>query len=289
MLRLVNSLLDFSRIEAGRLSSRFEPTDLAVLTAGLAGAFQSLVESAGLALVVDCPPLPQLVCVDRSHWEKIVSNLLSNAFKFTFEGSIAVRLRAREGQVELSVADTGTGIPQEDLPKIFERFHRVEGARGRSFEGTGIGLALVSELARAHGGRVRVESALGKGSTFVVSIPFGADHLPTEAVARESDAGPEPAASPVLLEAAQWTRSAQPARPADQAPRVAESAAGTADRVLVADDNADMREYIVRLLGAHWNVEVVGDGRAALTSAMARPPSLVLSDVMMPHMDGSRC
>ncbi len=287
MLRLVSSLLDFSRIEAGRLSSHFEPTDLAVLTAGLAGSFQSLVESAGMSLVVDCPSLPEPVYVDRSHWEKIVSNLVSNAFKFTFDGQIAVRLRAREGRVELSVSDTGTGIPPAELPKIFERFHRVEGARGRSFEGTGIGLALVSELAKAHGGEVHVESSVGRGSTFVVSIPMGADHLPKESLVRDTDDRQSPAAvSPMLLEAGQWVQPAQSARAVEHPSRSPERAAATADRILVADDNADMREYIVGLLGAHWDVEVVGDGRAALASALAHPPSLVLSDMMMPHMDG---
>src|SRR4029077_5940415 len=146
LLRLVNSLLDFSRLEAGRLPSSFEPTDLAVLTAGLGGSFQSLVASAGLKLVLECPALDQPVFVDRSHWEKIVLNLVSNAFKFTFDGETAVRLPARGNHVELSVSDTGVGIPADELPRIFERFHRVEGARGRSFEGTGIGLALVTDL-----------------------------------------------------------------------------------------------------------------------------------------------
>ncbi len=189
LLRLVNSLLDFSRIEAGRLQSSFEPTDLPVLTAGLAGSFQSLVESAGMKLVVDCPPLLEPVYVDRSHWEKIVLNLVSNAFKFTFEGEIAIRLRERDGRVELSVRDTGTGIPANALSKVFDRFHRIEGARSRSFEGTGIGLALVSELVKAHGGTVRAESIVGRGSTFVVSIRLGSDHLPKERIASSNNAG----------------------------------------------------------------------------------------------------
>ncbi|MGH8106552.1 MAG: GAF domain-containing sensor histidine kinase, partial [Arenimonas sp.] len=146
LLRLVNNLLDFSRIEAGREKSLFEPTDLSMLTAGLAGSFQSLVESVGIKLIVDCQPLPEPVFVDRSHWEKIVLNLISNAFKFTFTGEIAIRLFASGNDINLTVSDTGSGIPADELPKIFDRFHRVEGAQGRSFEGTGIGLALVQEL-----------------------------------------------------------------------------------------------------------------------------------------------
>ena len=143
LLRLVNSLLEFTRAEAGRFQVSFEPVDLAVLTAGLAGSFQSLLEDAGLRLIVDCAPLPEPIYVDRSHWEKVVLNLISNAFKFTFEGQIGVVLRWQEDRVELRISDTGTGIPEPELSRIFERFHRVEGARGRSFEGTGIGLALV--------------------------------------------------------------------------------------------------------------------------------------------------
>ena len=137
LLKLVNTLLDFSRIEAGRARASYEPTDLAALTAELASNFRSACEKAGLRLVVDCPPLPEPVFVDRDMWEKVVLNLVSNAFKFTLEGEIVVRLGPVGGAAELAVRDTGTGIPAEELPRIFERFHRVEGARGRTHEGTG--------------------------------------------------------------------------------------------------------------------------------------------------------
>jgi PAS domain S-box-containing protein len=281
LLRLVNSLLDFSRLEAGRLRARFEPTDLAVVTAGLAGSFQSLVESAGLTLVVDCPRLRQAVHVDRSQWEKVVSNLLSNAFKYTLEGEIAVRLRERDDHVELLVSDTGIGIPEHELPRVFERFHRVEGAHGRSFEGTGIGLALVQEVVHLHGGSVRVDSVLGRGSTFTVSIPLGSAHLPQDQIASPRDAagaGSGGDATPLLLEASQWLPATAPA--AVDAPPTAR------ERILVVDDNADMRSYIASLLRPHWTVETVADGEAALASVKAAAPNLVLSDVMMPRMDG---
>ena len=294
LLRLVNNLLDFSRVEAGRLQSRFEPTDLPVLTAGLAGSFQSLIESAGLKLRVDCPPLPEPVYVDRSQWEKVVLNLISNAFKFTFEGEIAVRLHAVDGHIELSVKDTGTGIPAEELPKVFDRFHRVEGAQGRSFEGTGIGLALVQELVKQHGGSVRVESVVGLGSTFVVAIPRGRDHLPKDRVSSGSGLAAEVTGpAPFLLEATQWgiggsVTPTNAGSAGDQAFVAAKAPSiHTPDaRVLVADDNADMREYLIRLLASRWTVEAVGDGQAALESALQRPPDLILSDVMMPRMDG---
>ncbi len=278
LLRLVNTLLDFSRAEAGREQRAFQPVDLALLTAGLAGSFQSLVEGAGLRLLVDCPSLPDAVYVDRSHWEKIVLNLISNAFKFTFEGEISVRLSWHGDHVELDIRDTGTGIPAAELPRIFERFQRVEGARGRSFEGTGIGLALVQELVQLHGGSVSVSSVEGQGTAFVVSIPTGSQHLPQDRIVQARGHDPDAATlESYLLEADSW-------EPASAATPVLESSAQT--MILVADDNADMRKYLVRLLEPHWSVETVADGEAALAYARSRAPDLILSDVMMPIMDG---
>jgi len=294
LLRLVNSLLDFARIEAGRLQLSFVATDLSGLTADLASSFRSLIERAGLALVVDCPPLPEPVYVDPSQWEKIVLNLLSNAFKFTFTGSIAVQLRSHGDHVELTVRDTGSGIPAGEQPRVFERFHRVEGAKGRSFEGTGIGLSLVQELVKLHGGSVHVSSVAGTGSTFAVSLPTGSAHLPAEQLGDHAATPAVTGVAPYLLEASQWIASSQgswnapevhmaeallPIDP-QQAPRRQRA------RVLVVDDNADMREYLARLLSTRWRVDALGDGAAALAAARTEPPDLVLSDVMMPGLDG---
>jgi len=297
LLRLVNSLLDFSRIEAGSLVASYAATDLGAFTAGLVGAFQSLFEEAGLELVIECPPLPEPVYVDRAHWEKVVMNLVQNAFKFTFEGTVTVRQRWLGDRVELSVSDTGTGIPEAELPRVFERFHRVTGARGRSFEGSGIGLALVHELARLHGGDVRVESEVGRGTTFFVVIPAGTAHLPADRLTTESAFAAEvlDVASGHVLEAKQWTRSIEPsisgptpseATTVESVEQRSPSTSRARERVLVADDNADMREYLQRLLAPHWETQTVADGRAALDAALAAPPDLVLSDVMMPELDG---
>jgi signal transduction histidine kinase len=163
LLRLVNALLDFSRIEAGRVRAVYQPTDLAAFTAELASVFRAAIERAGLRLAVDCPSLSEPVFVDREMWEKVVLNLLSNAFKFTFEGEIAVTLRRAGRAVELIVRDTGTGVPAAEMPRLFERFHRVENARGRTHEGSGIGLALVQELVKLHGGCITAESVVGTG------------------------------------------------------------------------------------------------------------------------------
>ena len=184
--KLVNALLDFSRVEAGRVAAVYQPTDLASLTHDLASSFQATCEKAGLALTIDTPPMPEATFVDRDMWEKIVLNLVSNAFKFTFEGEIRVEVRAHEGSAVLRIIDSGTGIPAAQLPLIFDRFHRVEGASGRTHEGTGIGLALVRELVKLHGGTVIAESVLGRGTTFTVQIPFGSAHLSPDRVQGKS-------------------------------------------------------------------------------------------------------
>lgn len=292
LLRLVNTLLDFSRSEAGRLRAVYQPTDLAALTADLASGFRSAIERAGLTLRVDCPPLAEPVYVDHTMWEKIVLNLLSNAFKFTFTGSIEVALNAVGETVELTVRDTGIGIAEAELPRLFERFHRVEGARGRTFEGSGIGLALVQELVRLHGGSVQVTSTIGSGTIFTVALPLGTAHLPAAHISQQ------PAAATVQTNAAAFVEEALRWLPADEL--VAEAAsehsssvevvtpapAAHGPRILLADDNADMRAYVQRLLADKYVVETVADGQAALEAVRAHPPELVLSDVMMPRLDG---
>ncbi|GEP44663.1 ATP-binding protein [Brevifollis gellanilyticus] len=290
LLRLVNTLLDFSRIEAGRIQAVYEPVDLAALTTELASGFRSAIEGAGLQLVVQCPPLPQLVHVDVEMWEKIVLNLLSNAFKFTFEGEIIIALRWRGDAVELVVTDTGSGIPAAELPHIFERFHRVRGTRSRTHEGTGIGLALVEELARLHGGSVSVVSQEGRGSVFTVTIRAGTAHLPADRLGapRTLDSTATRVGS-FVAEARRWHDGGGLADEADREAkdiRPAKADASQPTRILLADDNADMREYVTRLLAPHYDVTVVADGQAALEAARSQPPDLVLTDVMMPRLDG---
>jgi PAS domain S-box-containing protein len=297
MLKLVNALLDFSRIEAGRAQATFQPIDLAIFTAELASNFQSAIEKAGLHLVVHCPSLPQQVYVDADMWEKVVLNLISNAFKFTFEGEIAIAAKpSSDGRcAEVTVRDTGSGIPPEELSHLFERFHRVEGARGRSIEGSGIGLALVQELIKLHGGTIRVTSEVGQGSAFTVAIPFGVGHLPADRIGRGramATANVRPQA--YVEEALGWFCDGGTAAPAPPPPPASNeigdvsAIAGTEGQlVLVADDNADMRNYVERLLRASgYRVEAVTDGKKALAAARRLKPDLILSDVMMPELDG---
>jgi signal transduction histidine kinase/DNA-binding response OmpR family regulator len=299
LLRLVNTLLDFSRIEAGRVQATYEPLDLAETTADLVSVFRSATERAGLRLVVDCPPLGEPVYLDRGMWEKVVLNLLSNAFKFTLEGEIEVRLERLAGarEVRVVVRDTGIGIPAPELPHLFERFHRVEGASGRTHEGSGIGLALMHELVKLHGGAVAVASELGRGSTFTVTLQLGTDHLPADRIARRATgtaaaagATSGGAASAVVEEALRWLP--EEAKPApmlaldDLLSMEGPAAPRGSEVILLADDNADMRGYIRRLLAPRWHVETVSNGQEALAAARVRRPDLVISDIMMPAMDG---
>jgi signal transduction histidine kinase/FixJ family two-component response regulator len=295
LLRLVNMLLDFSRIEAGRLQASYEPVDFAGFTAELASEFRAATERAGLRLTVDCPPLAEPVWIDRDMWEKIVLNLVSNAFKFTLDGGITVRVSQRDGRAVLSVEDTGIGIPARELPQVFDRFHRIEGARGRTHEGTGIGLALVQELTKLHGGSVEVESTLGTGSTFAVTVPLGTGHLPADRLRAERTlVSTATGAQPYIEEALRWLPGGSPANAAPVGieetllPERPTAASAGAERatVLLVDDNVDMREYVRRLLAPHYDVRTADDGIAALEAMRTQPPDLVLSDVMMPRLDG---
>ncbi|MFJ9003723.1 SpoIIE family protein phosphatase [Streptomyces canus] len=312
LLKQVNTLLDVARAEAGQTRPALEPVDLAGATAELAGVFRSAFEAAGLTLEVDCPSLPRPVPLDREMWEKIILNLLSNALKFTFTGGAQVQVAAAGDRARLTVTDTGTGIPVDELPRLFERFHRVRGARSRSHEGSGLGLVLVKDLVEAHGGTVGVDSRLGQGTTLTVDLPFATAQRPRPAppaagagspgeIPREGGGGRPGRTAAYVDEALGWLA-------ADPVPAAATSAARTPHapathdalhgpsphesdrphraRLLVVDDNADMRAYLTQLLQPDYDVLLAADGRAALEMALAQPVELVLSDVMMPRMDG---
>ena len=300
--KLVNALLDFSRIEAGRMQASYEPVDIAQVTAELASVFRSAIDRAGLAFDVDCPPLPEPVYLDRGMWEKVVLNLLSNALKFTFDGSIRIAVHAEGGQAVVTVADTGIGVPQQEMPRLFERFHRIENARSRSNEGSGIGLALVQELVQLHGGTITASSTEGEGTAFTIRLPCGHVHLPAGALVPAGHATTVTAtADPFVQEALRWLPGAMqdgddgpgtrpvheeitPGSDTDASPQ---SGRALPARVLVADDNADMREYLARLLRtAGYQVTTVTDGQAALDAVRSDTPDLVISDVMMPRLDG---
>jgi len=295
LLKLVNTLLDFSRMEAGRAQTSYQPTDLASFTSEIASAFDSAMKNAGLCFSVECLPIADPVYVDRDMWEKIVLNLLSNAYKFTFEGDVALTLKSLDGAVELQVRDTGVGIPEEHREHVFERFHRIESTRVRTYEGTGIGLALVQELVKLHGGGVRVESAVGAGSTFTVTIPSGTDHLPAERIqAAQTFASTTIRAESYVEELKQWlgiepglaVDAAMLPKQATLAPSLEPPPSGKRELIVLADDNADMRHYLTRLLSKRYEVHAAADGLQALEVTRKLRPVLVLADVMMPELDG---
>nr|WP_107910840.1 SpoIIE family protein phosphatase [Streptomyces chartreusis] len=308
LLKQVNTLLDVAKAGAGQIRPTLEPVDLAGATAELAGVFRSAFEAAGLTLDVDCPPLRNPVSLDREMWEKIILNLLSNALKFTFTGGVRVQVASAGDRARLTVTDTGTGIPASELPRLFERFYRVRGARSRSHEGSGLGLVLVKDLVEAHDGIVGVDSLLGQGTTVTVDLPFADARRPrpappatgTASSGETSRKGARPGRAAAYVDEALGWLTPDPATPA--APTPTPQAPATHDvshdssphetdrphrpRLLVVDDNADMRAYLTQLLQPDYDVLPAADGRAALEMALAEPVELVLSDVMMPRMDG---
>ncbi|MGQ0744158.1 MAG: SpoIIE family protein phosphatase [Acidimicrobiales bacterium] len=281
LLGLVNSLLDFSRLASGGTHATFRPTQLAEVTSDIAAMFRSAIHAAGLELVVDCPPLATPVYVDPAMWETVVVNLMSNALKFTLSGSITVALSAVDDRIELEVSDTGEGIAANEIPRLFNRFHRVEGVAARTAEGSGIGLATVSELVKLHGGDVGVTSIAGQGSTFTVSMPLGSAHLPGDQVREDSVPMELSRAEAASSDARSW--GADPIR----APvRSGSEPLPGRSRILVADDNVDMRAYLRRLLAEDYEVVVVNTGDEALRVVGDDPPDLVVTDVMMPGLSG---
>lgn len=288
MQKLVNTLLDFSRIEAGRVEGSFSKVDICTFTQDLASTFRSAIEKAGLQLEFVCDRIQTEVYIDTEMWEKIVLNLMSNAFKYTKQGSVTVSLQEQNGQVQLSVSDTGVGIPPDQLEKVFERFHRVENTSGRSLEGTGIGLAMVKELVRIHHGSISVSSELGKGTTFTVSIPAGKDHLPHDKISNNVLAAASMQSVAFVEEAKKWLPgTASEATPHNAEPIAGTHAfSGTRYTVLLADDNTDMREYVERLLAPQFHVVTAVNGEEAFEKCLQHRPNLLLSDVMMPVLDG---
>ena len=285
--RLIEQLLDLSKLRSGRMALRVRPMNVVAFVRTVTISFASLAERKGIRLAFSGPDEGVRVYADRDKLEKIVSNLLSNALKFTPEGgevTVAVqpvRPAAGRGLVEISVADTGVGIAAEHLERIFERFYQVDDTITRSQGGTGIGLALAKELVELHGGEIWAESQAGKGARFFVRLPLGKAHLEPHEVAEEE---------PVLRAAEEMTpdtgadgengRNGRNGRDGVAAPRK------EAPRVLVVEDNADVRGYIRSHLASRYAVLEAEDGPAGLELAVAEMPDLVISDVMMPGLDG---
>ncbi len=310
LLRLINQLLDAAKLEDGAMSLHPRPGDLAPFVCDVGEAFAGLAERRGVAFRVEGTDAPLEAAFDADAVEKVLANLLSNAFKFTPSGGV-VELRLeraeRDGRALAAVAvrDSGPGIPDEAQAHVFERFYRVDEAGG---VGTGIGLALAKELAELHGGTVEVESAVGFGSVFTLLLPLEVADAATPVQRAAPESRTEARAAAEMLEPEIGSSRPAPGPAPDlltlrvqgdglgfDADLVAvaeeeahEAAEAEADRplVLVADDHAEIRAYVGRHLRGRYRVVEAADGREALQKAREHPPDLVLSDVMMPGMDG---
>jgi signal transduction histidine kinase len=289
MQKLVNTLLEFSRLEAGRVEGRFSRVDIRTFTEDLASLFRSAIEKAGMQLIINKGDVHDAVYVDIDMWERIILNLISNAFKYSKEGTISLNIQQKDKDVYVSVCDTGVGIPEDQLDKIFNRFHRIENTEGRSQEGTGIGLAMVRELVKLHHGTIHVTSKPGKGSTFTVKIPVGKEHLPADKIQDTPAEFPLYKHSAAFVqEALKWMPEERKQISVNEDAHAGNMVAGKIPeyKVLLADDNADMQDYLYRLLSDQFTVITASDGEEAFNKALEGKPDLLLSDIMMPKLDG---
>lgn len=277
--RLVDGLPDVARGEAGQLVNDPQPTDLPELTEATVAMFRSAAERAGLELTVNAAHFPGVVAVDRELWLKILFNLLSNALKFTEAGRVVVELRYDSGAAELRVADTGVGIPSEDLSRIFDRFHQSSSGPLRGDSGTGIGLALVAEVVKAVGGTVRAESTPGLGTAFTVRVPAP---MTDEAVAEPKVAGALPTQSEIDR---LFASVAQPSVESASQASVPDPELSGRSSILLVEDNADLRAFVARLLRDEgWSVTARADAESA--QEVVADHDLLLCDVMLPGIDG---
>ena len=307
LLRLINQLLDVAKVESGKVQAEFGEEDVAALVRTVVGDVEEATRAKGIEMEVISPPDPVRLYVDREKLDQLLLNLLSNAFKFTDAGGrIAVSVIERDDSTQVSVRDTGVGIEESKLHTIFDRFTQADSSETRQYAGTGIGLSLVHSYVGLHGGTIDVQSELGRGSTFTVSLPRGKAHLPAEQV---RDTPKAPAAiglkPPQLLDFQvnlEVGLETEPAAHGSRAPNRGEEGGaedpdwlptpigsdnGEKPRVLVVDDNSDMRRYLLSLLRNEYEVKTAGNGADGLLMTKEWDPDLVVSDVMMPLMSGS--
>ncbi len=279
LLKLINDLLELVRLEEGKGGLDLKPVDLATFVPGLAESVRHLARSKGLALEVQGSAAPLVVRADPSRLEKVVLNLLMNAIKFTpAPGRVAVRWAAQGQEALVVVEDTGIGIPTEDLPHIFDRFRQVDESSTRRYHGVGIGLALVREIVEEHGGRLDVESRVGRGTTLRIHLPLAEGVEAPEAALPAGDGAPDPIA--------EVHRAAERFLLQDQGPEAPVETGEGPFTVLVVEDEPDLRRFLVATLSAEHRVIQAADGPTGLRLLRERRPQLALLDLMLPGIDG---
>lgn len=300
LLRLVNQLLDISRLEAGKMKLAAGPENIVALTRQLTMAFESLASVRDIEIDFIAPDQLDTIFIDREKYEKIIINLISNAIKFTEDGgNITVQLSVNSDHAAstklttdncllITVKDSGSGIPPEHLPHIFDRFYQANETHVQDAQGSGIGLALTKELVELHHGTISVESEAGIGTTFTISLPLGKAHLAPEQISDVEDAGVR-AKHPledIETHVEEFARDASSLRHRSLNPPLPEEADTQSPIVLLVEDNPDMRAYIREILADTYDVAEAANGRAGFEKAAEVIPDIIISDVMMPEMDG---
>lgn len=288
LLQLINQLLDLSKLEAGALKLNLQPHDVISFLKGVLYAFSSRAEQHNISLLFNSEYDSLIMEFDQERFEEIFANLLSNAFKFTEDGGkieVAVSSSAQSEFIEMMVKDSGVGIPAEKMLHIFDRFYQADSSSTREYEGSGIGLALTKELVELHGGRISVESDVGKGTTFIVRLP-----VPDVSI---SDFGMRISDLKEKGEAQRAERMAQEKKPLTINQQLVTSSNETSEIrnpkseiVLLVEDHPDMRAYIRQHLDGNYKILEAKDGKEGLASAIDNIPDLIISDVMMPKMGG---
>ena len=277
LLALINQLLDLSKLEAGKMRVEIREADLAQFFRQLLSSFESLAQSKHVVFQYEQSHLAKIAYFDADKTGKILTNLLSNAFKFTPEqGRIEVRVDYNDRDCVIKVSDSGIGIAAERIPKIFDRFYQAEHDTDRNFEGTGIGLALVKELVEALQGKIEVTSQIGKGTVFTVTIPC--DQATWKDYLSNHETVPAEATASLVTP---WIRS-----PFSVDSTETVSLSENAPILLIAEDNPDLRAYIHGIFKDSYQILEARDGQEGLELALEHIPDIIISDLMMPHLDG---
>lgn len=269
---LVDQLLDLSKIESGKLHLTLSQGDIIQFIRSQVFAFESMAERQNISLNTHFPKELPKAYYDKDKLEKIINNLLSNAFKYTPQGgAVSVQISHMSTNILIEIGDTGKGISKQEIDRIFDRFYRVEGTEAK---GSGIGLALTKELIDLHNGQISVHSEKGRGTTFKVRIPITLNTLPDTVVIQKKTA-PEIPSQETLIAPSINNRTNQ-----------ALANTGNEEEILVVEDNIDLQHFISEILQEHYKVITAMDGLQGERMAFEHIPDLIISDVMMPKKDG---